>query len=215
MKRIPIVLIIVLLTCASAQAASVDEVLTGLRSYWGTIDTFTAHFVQKRRLALLSGDVTSRGTFAFKKPGDMVFRYDPPDDTVIGIKPGLITYYFPSLKKAKRIHLSSGPDSSQWMSFGLGPIDDIGALKDTATVTVSEANGVIVLTFAPKDTKGAVKEVSVSMTKDYTPLEIRIAEKNGDYTLIEFTEQRVNPPVSDALFDVKIPRGVTVEDIGK
>ncbi len=34
MKRIPIALIIVLLTCASAQAASVDEVLTGLQSYW-------------------------------------------------------------------------------------------------------------------------------------------------------------------------------------
>ncbi len=112
----------------------------------------------------------------------MVFRYDPPDDTIIGIKPGLVTYYFPTLKKAKRIHLSTGTDTSQWMSFGLGPINDIGALKDAAAVTVSEANGVTVLTFAPKDTKGAIKEISVSMSKDYTPLKIRIArEKWGFY----------------------------------
>jgi outer membrane lipoprotein-sorting protein len=215
MKRIPIALIILLLVSFSAQAATVDEVLTGLQSYWGTIDTFTAHFVQKKRLSLLSGDVTSRGTFAFKKPGDIVFRYDPPDDTVIGIKPGLVTYYFPSLKKAKRIHLPSGTDVPQWMSFGMGPINDIGALKDAAAVTVSEANGVTVLTFAPKDTKEAIKEISVSMRKDYAPLKVRIVERNGDFTLIEFTEQRVNPPVSDSVFDVKIPAGVAVEDIGK
>jgi outer membrane lipoprotein-sorting protein len=215
MKRIPIALIIILLTCAAAQAADVDEVLTGLQSYWGTVDTFTARFVQKQHLALLSGDVTSRGTFAYKKPGDMVFRYDPPDDTVIGIKPGLVTYYFPSLKKAKRIHLSSDVDFSQWTSFGLGPIKDIGALKDAAAVTVSEANGVTVLAFAPKDTKAPVKEIAVSLKKDYTPLKVRISSRNGDFTVIDFSEQSLNPSVSDALFDVKIPRGVTIEDIGK
>jgi outer membrane lipoprotein-sorting protein len=215
MKRIPILLIIVLLTCASAQAASVDEVLTGLQSYWGTIDTFTARFVQKKHLALFADDVTSRGTFAYKKPGDMVFRYDPPDDAVIGIKPGLVTYYFPSLKKAKRIHLSSGVNVPQWMSFGLGPINDIGALKNAAAVTVSEANGATVLTFAPKDAKETIREISVSMRKDYTPLKVRIVERNGDFTTIEFTEQRVNPPVSDSVFNVKIPAGVAVEDIGK
>lgn len=217
MKRIPIALLILALACASARAADVDDALAGLQSYWGTIETFTARFVQVKRLALFSGEMTSRGTFAFKKPDTMVFRYDPPEDTVIGIKPslGLITYYYPGLKKAQRIHFSPGADASLWMSFGLGPIGDVTALKNSATVTVAGVNGLTVLTFAPKDTKGAILEVAVSMKKDYTPHRIRISEKNGDFTVIELSEQRVNPPVSGALFDVKIPAGVVVEDIGK
>lgn len=215
MKRISIALIILQLVCASAQAADVDKVLSGLQAYWGSIDTFTARLVQTKHLALLSGDVTSRGSFAFKKPGNMVFRYDPPEDTIMGIKPDLITLYFPSLKKAKRIHLSPGADIPQWMSFGMGPINDIGALKDAAAVTVADVNGLTVLTFAPKDTKEAIKEIAISFKKDYTPLGVRFAERNGDWTTMEFSDQRVNPPVDDALFDVKIPSGVSVEEIGK
>jgi outer membrane lipoprotein-sorting protein len=215
MKRISIALVALLLLCASARAADVDTTLSGLQSYWRTIDTFTARFVQIKHLALFSDDVTSRGTFAYKKPGDMVFRYDPPDDKITGIKPGLITYYFPSLKIAKRYHFSAGTGIPPWMSFGMGPIDDIKALKESSALTVADVNGLTVLTFAPRDTKEAIKEVAVSMKKDYTPLKVRIAEKDGNFTIIEFSEQRVNPPVSDALFDVTIPRGVAVEDIGK
>lgn len=219
MKRISTaaVAILALLTvCASAYAENVDEVLTGLQSYWGTLDTFTARFVQKSHLSLFSDDVVSRGTYGYKKPGDMVFRYDPPDDRILGIKPalGLITSYSPGIKKAQRIHFPPG-SVPPWMSFGMGSIDDIQALKNAAAVTAAKVSGLTVLTFAPKDAKEAVKEFSVTMKKDYTPLKVTITYKSGDYTLIEFSEQRINPPVSDALFDVKIPRGVTVEEIGK
>lgn len=217
MKRITIALIVLVLSCASVWAASVDEALAGLQSYWGTIDTFTARFVQKKHLALFTGDVTSRGTFAFKKPDTMIFRYDPPEDTIIGIKPslGLITYYYPNMRKAQRIHFPPGADASRWMSFGLGPIGDVTVLKNSATVTVTEGNGLTVLTFAPKDKKEAIMEVAVSMKKDYTPHRIKISEKNGDFTAIELSEQRVNPPAGNVIFDVKIPAGVVVEDIGK
>jgi outer membrane lipoprotein-sorting protein len=215
MKRIPIVLTILFLVCASARAANVDEVLSGLQSYWTTIDTFTARFVQKKHLTLLSGDVTSRGTFAYKKPGIMSWRYDPPEDMIMGIKPGLITLYYPGIKKARRIHLSPGADVPLWTSFGMGPISDIGALKDAAAVTVTDTNGVTVLTFAPKDTKEAIKRIAVSLKKDYTPLAVRITERNGDFTALEFSDQRANPPVDNTLFEVKIPAGVAVEDIGR
>jgi outer membrane lipoprotein-sorting protein len=218
MKRIfttLITLTIFCLLCASAPAADVDGVLAGLQTYRETLNTFTAHFVQKKHLALLSGDVTSTGTFAYKKPGIMVWRYDPPEDTIMGIKPGLITFYFPSLKKAKRIHLSQGVDIPQWMSLGMGPISDIGGLKESSRVAVSEANGATVITIAPKDSKETIKEIVITLRKDYTPLGVRITEKSGDFTLLTFSEQRVNPPVDDTLFDVKIPAGVAVEDIGK
>jgi outer membrane lipoprotein-sorting protein len=144
----------------------------------------------------------------------MVFRYNPPEDTIMGIKPGLITLYFPSLKKARRIHLSSGADVGHWMSFGLGPIKDITALKDAAVVTVTDTNGATVITFAPKDEKEVVRKVVISLKEDYTPLGVTISEKNGDLTIMEFSDQKVNSPVDDALFDVKIPPGVVIEEIG-
>jgi outer membrane lipoprotein-sorting protein len=212
MKRTPIVLALLLLVSVSARAADVDTVLVGLKTYWETINTFTTSFVQTKHLSLFSGDVTSRGTFAYKKPGNMVFRYDPPENTVIEFKPGLIIYYHPSLKKATRIHAADIP---QWMSFGMGPIADIGALKDAAVITAADANGLTVLTFAPKDAKETVVEIAVSMKKDYTPVKVRISEKNGDFTVLDFSGQRVNPPVSDSVFEVNLPRDVTVEDVGK
>jgi outer membrane lipoprotein carrier protein len=215
MKRISISLIVLLLVSFSAQAADVDTVLSDLQSYRETLNTFTADFVQTKHLALLSGNVTSHGTFAYKKPGIMVWRYDPPDDTIMGIKPGLITFYFPSLKKAKRVHLSSGADVPQWMSFGMGPINDIGAVKKNAIVTASEGNGLILLSISPTDKKEAIKEIVISLRRDYTPVRIRFIEKSGDFTTIDFSNQRQNPTVNDALFDVKIPPDVSIENIGK
>jgi outer membrane lipoprotein carrier protein len=215
MKRISIALIALLLVSFSAQAADVDKVLADLQSYRETLNTFTANFVQTKHLALLSGDVISRGTFVYKKPGIMVWRYDPPEDTIMGIKPGQITFYFPSLKKAKRVHLSSGADVPQWMSFGMGPINDVGSVKKNATVTASEANGIILLSVSPTDKKEAIKEIVISLRQDYNPARIRFIEKGGDITTIDFSNQRVNPTINDALFDVKIPAGVAIEDIGK
>ena len=57
----------------------------------------------------------------------------------------------------------------------------------------------------PKDRNGAIKEIVVSFRNDYTPLRVMILEKNGDSTILEFSDQKVNPPWSEALFDVKIP----------
>ncbi|MBN2223732.1 MAG: outer membrane lipoprotein carrier protein LolA [Deltaproteobacteria bacterium] len=217
MKRISIALVALLLLCASARAVDVDTTLSGLQSYWGAIDTFTARFVQNKHLSLFSDDMASRGTFAYKKPGDMVFRYDPPDDTIIGFKPGdgLVTYYFPSIKKATRYHFSPGADIPKGMSFGLGPIGDITALKKLFIITAGETGGITTMTLVPKDRNDSKKEIAVSFRKDYTPLKVRISEKNGDFAVLDFSGQRVNPPVSDSLFEVKLPRDVTVEDVGK
>ncbi len=215
MKRIPIALAALLLISFSAQAADVDKVLSGLQSYWETIDTFTARFVQVKRLALLSGEVTSHGTFAFKKPGVMVWRYDPPEDTIMSIEPGLITLYFPTLKKVKRIHLSSGADVPKGLSFGMGPTGDIKALKDNFIVTLADTGGTTVMTLVPKADDEAIKKIVISFKKDYTPLSTMITEKNGDSTTIGFSDQKVNVPINDALFKVKIPAGIVIEDIGK
>jgi len=217
MKRISIALAVLLLVSVSAHAADVDTVITGLQTYWKTVDTFSARFVQKKHLSLFSDDVTSRGTFAYRKPGDMVFRYDPPENKVYAVKPqqGLVIIYFPDMKKATRYHFSPGADIPQGMSFGLGPINDITALKRVFGITVSETAGVTTMTMVPVDKSDPKKEIVISMKKDYTPLKITISEKNSDFTVIDFSEQRINPPVSDSLFEVKLPRDVTVEDIGK
>ncbi len=212
MKRLSIALALLLLVSVSARAADVDTVLTGLRGYWETLNTFTAHFVQKKHLSLFSDDVTSRGTFYYRKPGTMVWRFDHPDDTIIEIKPGLITYYHPGLKKATRYHAADIP---QWMSFGMGPINDIEALKDVAAVTAEDAAGMTVLTFTPNDATEAIVSIAITMKRDYTPLKIRISENNGDFTVIDFSEQRINPPLSDSAFEVKLPGDVTIEDVGK
>ncbi len=101
------------------------------------------------------------------------------------------------------------------MSFGMGPINDITALKKAFGVTADEKSGVTILTLVPKGQDEAIKEIIISFKKDYTPLSITIIERNGDSTVIEFSSQRANPTVNDAVFDVKIPAGVAVEEIGK
>ncbi len=201
--------------CGSlSYAQDVDRALNGLSDYWKKVDTLTCDFVQKKRLALLSGEVVSSGTFAYKNPGLMVFRYAPPEDTIMGIRPGLVTIYFPSLKKAKRIHLSGAAEVPREMSFGMGPIGDTKALKEAFSVAVSEKNGTIEMTFVPKGKNDAIAKVVIVFRKDYTPLYTTIVEPRGDTTTLEFTHQKINTPVNDSLFEVTIPRGVQVEDIG-
>jgi outer membrane lipoprotein-sorting protein len=47
-------------------------------------------------------------------------------------------------------------------------------------------------------------------TKKYWPVKTKIFEPNGDATLIEFKNIKINTKISDSEFEFKVPKGVEV-----
>ena len=214
MKRLVILFVLSSLFCTPSFAQGVDDTLNGLSTFWQKIDTFRCDFVQTKRLALFADEVVSRGTFDYKKPGIMVWRYLPPEEMIVGIRPGLVTVYLPSLKKAKRIHSSGRADIPPEMSFSMDQTKDAKALKENFDLTVVRKDGVTEMTLVPKAKKGTITKIVIAFMKDYTPVYFTIVDVQGYPTTFEFTNQKVNVPADDALFDVIIPNGVPVEEIG-
>jgi outer membrane lipoprotein-sorting protein len=217
MKRLAVLLVALLLSAQAALAQDPGETLKGLSAFWDKVETFRCDFVLKKRgLAVLADEeAVSRGTLFYKKPGIMVWRYAPPDDMIIEFKPGLVTFYFPSLKKAKRGNLSAMGDNTAGMSLSMGQAKDTTALTNAFSVTVAHKSGKTEMTLVPKGKKEAIAKIVIVFKDDYTPVSTTIVEAAGSETFLEFSHQEINVPIDDAAFEVVIPPGVVIEEIGR
>jgi outer membrane lipoprotein-sorting protein len=217
MKYMAALLVALFLSAPASYAQDPAETLKGLSAFWDKVETFRCDFVQKKRglSVLVNDEVISRGTLSYKKPGIMVWRYAPPDDMIIEFKPGLVTLYFPSLKRAKRGNPSGVTGGTAGMSLSMGQTKDTSALTDAFSVTVAHKNGLTEMTLVPKGKKEAIAKIVIVFKDDYTPVSTTIVYTAGSETVLEFSHQQINVPIDDDAFNVVIPPDVVIEDIGK
>jgi outer membrane lipoprotein-sorting protein len=221
-RRIILIILIAgaLLVLWAAPAAhgedDVDAVLAGMENFWSGVETFSADFRQEKRLALFSDTLSSTGTLLFQKPERMIWRYDPPDDTVMSLSPGKVVFYFPGLNQGKIIYLSGGEETTtpSFMGFGVG--GGIGEMTDRFSVTVTREGNIIEATFVPKEDVegGGIERVIVRVDEVYMPLGTTFVEAGGDMTELVFSNQLINIPLDADAFEVEFPPGTSVETIG-
>ena len=142
-------LLMVLVVPAAYGESEADTVLAGMENFWSGVETFGADFRQEKSLALFSDTIHSTGTLLFKKPERMLWRYDPPDDTVMSISPGQVMFYFPGLNQARIIHLSGDDNTMDLAPMGFGMGGGMDEMKDRFDVTMKKDGKTIEVTFIP------------------------------------------------------------------
>ncbi len=194
----------------------IDDFLKGMATFWDRVDTMVSDFTQKKKLELFDAEMVSSGNFAFKKPGTMIWRYDPPDDTIMAVKPGVVTIYFKANNRAKVIHLNEDDKLPQAMTFGFGGSGDIQGLKDKFNISLNSNGKGGTLTLIPKIKGGSdgFEKVIITFKNDFTPVSTTIYYSENDITTFEFSNVEINGPAKDDVFDLALPRGVEIEEIG-
>lgn len=214
MKRtvgIAILIAIASLRAAHAADPDVDSILKKMEEAGKKFTTLQADFRQERTYALFDEKRASTGTIFYKKPGAMLWKYDPPDNTVISIKGRRAVMYLPDIKQAHKISLASDRKTESLL-IGFGNT----AEEITRNFTVASApgeKGHYTLDLTPKADELASQFQRLRLVigeKNWLPVRSERFERGGDKTVFSFSNFKVGLDLKDEIFDFKIPQGAEV-----
>jgi outer membrane lipoprotein-sorting protein len=199
--------------------AALDQVLRQMESVGRTFRSFSAKFVQKRWTAALKEfDSPESGEFYYARAtdGSALIRqeFTVPASRILTIKGGTATLYQPGIKQAQIYSLGKNKDKAEYLALGIG--QSPAKLQETFHMQltgVENINGspASVLALKPKNPKAAALASSITLWIQQStgvPIQEKLEEPYGDYTLIQFTAEKLNQKIPDSKFDQKLPPGV-------
>jgi outer membrane lipoprotein-sorting protein len=127
---------------------------------------------------------------------------------------GKLQLYQPSLKQVQEASIGNHQDKVEMiMALGFGQSSQ--ELKQNFTVSLGAEDTIdgkktTVLLLKPKDSK---MFSSIQMWMDqqrWTSVQVKTTEASGDYMIFKFSNVRLNAPVADSMFQLKLPKDVHV-----
>jgi outer membrane lipoprotein-sorting protein len=194
---------------------SLDEVIKRVQKQQQKTSTLESDFRQEKTLALLSKPEVATGHFTFSKPNNVLWRYDAPKRVEMLIANGVLTTYYPDLRKAEQIEVKRYQDRIFKYMGATGAIDELATYFDfTFTNTADQPFYVLDLTPKSKGIAKRVRHIRIWIDKkSYLTTKFEYTEGDGDLTRYEFTNVRVNQPIEQNRFSLNLPPNVRVEQM--
>ena len=197
----------------AADSNPADAVIDALqKSYDATID-FVADFRQDTEVKTLNRTMKANGKLTFKRPGKMFWRYEEPKDQFVLTDGKHLYFYQPDQNQVVKTPLKNAFRGDIPLSFLLG----LGNLKKDFNATLkSSAESENVLRLEPKGEAGGFSEVLVGVSKASSDIVwVSVRDAAGNLTTLRFSAMRKGVGVNDSLFQVKIPNGADVVELGQ
>lgn len=205
----------------TAGDAGLDQVLHQMELVGKTFVNFKAHFTQKKYTAVLKEfDVPDCGDFYYAraKDGSALLRQEitKPGRRILTIKGGTAIIYQPGINQASVANLGKDKDKAEYLALGLG--QSPGKLRESFDIKYQGIENVAgvpcsVLILKPRNPSAAAYFAVITLwIKKSTgvPIQQKLQEPNGDYLLVDFTEEKLNTPISASVFEQQLPRGVEI-----
>lgn len=201
-----------LATIIPLQAAEVDlnTLLKGVEQRYNHAKTLQVQFnesysVQGRARKSESGALTLR------KPGRMRWDYTTPAGKLF-VSDGKDVYlYTPDTNQVEKTKLKASEDMRAPLAFLLGKLDFSKEFRD---FSLKQEGADYLIAARAKTDQLPYDKIEMVVTPDY---EIRRLVVNGqDQSVLTFTfdQEKLNPPVNDALFRFQMPAGATLVEGG-
>ena len=192
-------------------ATGVIEVLERLERNVSSISTLSASFIQKKNMAAFSHEIEMSGRVFIKKPSTLAWHVREPLRYSVLITDKLIRQWDEETDQVHEISLAGNPmlgavleQMTVW--FG-GRYTALTKDYDVSIAAGGKDNKAVVLVFTPREQNMASKviaSVSVGLARDERYLSwIKIVEKGGDTTLINFMDTVFDAPLDESKFEVK------------
>lgn len=197
----------------AATPVTLAQVIKEVQAQQKKTATLQADFRQEKELALLSKPEVSSGTFIYSRPNNVLWTYDTPKRVQMVIAAGVLTTYYPELKKAERIDVKRFEDRIFKYMGASGAIDELARYFDF-TFTDSKSKPEFALDLTPKNRAVAkrVRRIKIWIDKKtYLTNKIEYVEGDGDITRYAFSNIRVNETVPQSKFALTLPSTVKVE----
>jgi outer membrane lipoprotein carrier protein len=196
-----------------ADAKSADAIVDSLqKNYDATLD-FVADFRQDTEVKTLNRSLKAWGKLSFKRPGKMLWRYDEPKGQFV-LADGHYLYFFqPEQNQIIKSPLKNAFRTDIPLSFLLG----IGNLKKDFNAALKTTDDTqYVLRLEPKGDSGGFSEILLGVGKNSADiLWISVRDASSNLTTIRFSGIRKGVGLKDTLFNLQIPNGVDVVELGQ
>lgn len=197
----------------AAESNSADAVVESLqKSYDATVD-FVADFRQETEVKTLNRTMKAWGKLSFKRPGKMLWRYEEPKNQFVLTDGKQLYFYQPEQNQVIKSPLKNAFRGDIPLSFLLG----LGNLRKDFTATLkSTDNTQHLLRLEPKGEAGGFSEILVGVSKAASDiLWVSVRDAAGNLTTLRFSAMQKGVGIKDSLFQVQIPSGADMVELGQ
>ncbi len=208
---------ILLATGRTGFAAQNSTTLDSYEAAKKELSSMTADFVQKKIFTLFEETDKSEGKVLFKKPDQVLWRYESPSPSETFLVGEDSWSVIPATKQVQKIHVAGGNASRIFQILGLGKseerLDKSFEIKEIPAA--EDEKGYKLLSLVPKvdSLKPYYSEIIVKLSiQDFLPRQVTLKEQSGDITEIILNNLETNEPVEDSVFEFKVPEGYQLID---
>jgi outer membrane lipoprotein carrier protein len=193
-----------------AQSIGIDEVIQYLREIREKTRDFSGDLLQEKRIALLKQKVISRGTIRYKYPDKVSIEFIQPEPTRIVFDGKTLLVYLSEERVAERYHVQSNPTVEKYLLFSADPFQE----KLATWKIVEERESLLAIEILPKEMDFPFTKTKFWISKkDWIVTAMEFFERNGDTTLLQYSNIKTNTGLTDSEFEVQLPKDVKVTDI--
>ncbi len=196
----------------AGEAKEQENIVANVQKTYDSITDFVADFRQEQEVKTLNRKLNASGKVYFKRPGRMLWRYDQPKGQFVLADGKNLYYYQPDQKQVLKSPLKNAFRSDVPLSFLLG----LGNLrKDFKTTVKGVEQGNYVLQLGPKGPSGGLGEIQLGVDRrSFDIVWARIVDPAGNVTSVQFSGLKKGAGLKDSLFQLQVPEGVDIVEVG-
>jgi outer membrane lipoprotein-sorting protein len=206
---------------AAENRGELDRILAKMNEFGRGFRSLSANITQQRYIAVLKeSQPEEKGTFQYKRAKDGSARLRKeivqPAPNIAVVDGNYITTYEPRVKQARRIGMGKYKDKTEFLAIGIGQspakLEENFDLK-AAGSEVIDGRKTYILELTPKSTKTSAFFTKIILWIDAergNPVQQKFIEPNSDFTLVKFSNIKVNANIPDSVFKIKLPKDVEV-----
>jgi outer membrane lipoprotein carrier protein len=187
-----------------------EEVVKRLREVQEKTKDFSAELYQEKKLSLLKEKIISRGRIRFKKPNKVYIEFFRPESSQMVFDGKTVLLYFKEEKLAERYSVRSNPIAERYLLFSKDPFQE----KLAGWKITEDRESFLVMEILPKVKDSLFVKTKLWVSKkDGMIIGMEMVEKNGDTTLLRYSNMRVNTGLTDSDFEIHLPKDVKITDV--
>jgi chaperone LolA len=197
----------------AAESNSADPIVDALQKNYDATADFVADFRQETEVKTLNRSLKAAGKLSFKRPGKMLWSYAEPKGQFVLADGKNLYFYQPDQNQVIKSPLKNAFRGDIPLSFLLG----LGNLKKDFNATLKATDETQnVLRLEPKGEAGGYSEILVGVSKASSDiLWVSVRDAASNLTTLRFAAMRKGVGLKDALFQVQIPNGADVVELGQ
>jgi outer membrane lipoprotein carrier protein len=189
-----------------AADADLNTILKGIEEHYNRAKTLQVHFVESYSIQGHARKSES-GELTLRKPGRMRWDYTSPSGKLF-VSDGKDVYlYTPDAHRVEKTKLKASEDMRAPLAFLLGKLD---FAKDFRDFDLQKQGDDYLITAKAKSDQLPYDKVQMLVKPSFDIERLVVDGRDQSVLTFQLDGEKLNPPVSDALFKFEMPAGATL-----